>query len=152
MNCAKNPCDITDSESVLMRLIWTEGDLSTRHIIELTRREHDWSESTVKTLLRRLVKKGALQTLPNPDGRGFLYHATVTETNAMTDRADSLFTSLCASKKGGVILHLVETQPLSRADIRDLQAALEAKAVGAPETVPCDCMTRSCACGEGQNG
>ena len=151
MDCAKNSCGITDSESALMRLIWTEGDLPTRRVIELARRERGWSESTVKTLLSRLVKKGALQTLPNPDGRGFLYHAAVAETNAMTDRADSLFTTLCASKKGRVILHLVATQPLSRADIQDLRAALDARAADAPETVPCDCMTRGCDCGKEQN-
>lgn len=49
--------DITPAEWDLMRIVWTKGDVHSRDLITLLQQKRDWSESTIKTLLGRLVKK-----------------------------------------------------------------------------------------------
>lgn len=130
--------EITPSEWDLMRIVWTKGSVQTGELITLLQRKRDWSDSTIKTLLGRLVKKGLLAT--TKDGRKFVYHATVEETTAMDETVSELFNHLCAMKKGTTLAHLLAQTPLTKTDIAQLQNILAAKAQDAPATVPCDCL------------
>nr|WP_125756681.1 CopY/TcrY family copper transport repressor [Lacticaseibacillus hegangensis] len=130
--------EITPSEWDLMRIVWTKGSVQTGELITLLQRKRDWSDSTIKTLLGRLVKKGLLAT--TKDGRKFVYHATVEETTAMDETVSELFNHLCAMKKGTTLAHLLAQTPLTKSDIAQLQTILAAKAQDAPATVPCDCL------------
>ncbi|WP_243681654.1 CopY/TcrY family copper transport repressor [Lacticaseibacillus manihotivorans] len=89
--------DITPAEWDLMRIVWTKGDVHSRDLITLLQQKRDWSESTIKTLLGRLVKKGLLNV--SKDGRRFTYSATVDERSAMDETVQELFAHLCAMKK-----------------------------------------------------
>lgn len=130
--------EITPSEWDLMRIVWTKGEVQTGELITLLQRKRDWSDSTIKTLLGRLVKKGLLAT--TKDGRKFVYHATVAEAAAMDETVAELFNHLCAMKKGATLVDLIERTPLTQADIAALQRVLTEKAKTAPTTVPCDCL------------
>ncbi|WP_260254736.1 BlaI/MecI/CopY family transcriptional regulator [Levilactobacillus brevis] len=46
---------MTPSEWEVMRIIWTKRSISSLDVIEVMQRKRDWSESTIKTLLGRLV-------------------------------------------------------------------------------------------------
>lgn len=131
--------EITPSEWDLMRIVWTKGSVQTSELITLLQRKRDWSDSTIKTLLGRLVKKGLLAT--TKEGRKFVYHATVEEAEAMDETVTELFAHLCAMKKGATLANLIEKTPLTAKDIARLQDILAAKAKTAPEKVPCDCLT-----------
>ena len=129
---------ITPAEWELMRIVWTEGAIATRDIIALMQRKRDWSESTIKTLLNRLVKKGFLTT--ERDNRKFIYHPAVAEITAMDNAAGTLFDHLCAMKKGKALINLVQSQEMCQADIRSMITVLERKLATAPETMTCDCL------------
>ncbi|MBT9003455.1 BlaI/MecI/CopY family transcriptional regulator, partial [Lactobacillus delbrueckii subsp. bulgaricus] len=58
----ENKSTISDSEWEVMRIIWTLEPVSSTKIIQELQAKKDWSESTIKTLLRRLVKKDLLHT------------------------------------------------------------------------------------------
>ncbi|WP_252898906.1 BlaI/MecI/CopY family transcriptional regulator [Secundilactobacillus odoratitofui] len=75
-----NIAEITPSEWELMRIVWTKGEIFSRELIDLLQAKRQWSDSTVKTLLRRLVNKGLLVT--EKQERRFLYKATISETEA----------------------------------------------------------------------
>lgn len=130
--------EITPSEWELMRIVWTKGKLYSRELIDLLQAKRSWSDSTIKTLLRRLVKKGLLTT--EKQDRRFLYTATISESDAMNGSAEQLFDHLCAMKKGATLLNLVEHVTLTQTDIEKLQAALSEKAKTAPNEVSCDCL------------
>ncbi|GAT18070.1 CopY/TcrY family copper transport repressor [Secundilactobacillus silagei] len=130
--------EITPSEWELMRIVWTKGKIYSRELIDLLQEKRSWSDSTIKTLLRRLVKKGLLTT--EKKERRFLYTATISETAAMNGSAEQLFDHLCAMKKGATLLNLVEHVTLTQDDIAQLQAALSRKAKTAPKQVDCDCL------------
>lgn len=130
--------EISPSEWEVMRIIWTLGTVPSRQVIDLMQQKRDWSESTIKTLLGRLVKKGLLATTKS--GRSFNYTATISETAAMNGSVSELFAHLCAMKKGATLVNLIQELTLTRSDVAQLQAVLAAKLPDAPETVDCDCL------------
>ena len=66
---------ITQSEWEVMRIIWTLGEVRTGQVIKELQGKKDWSDSTIKTLMRRLVQKGLLKT--RKEGRCFVYKPTI---------------------------------------------------------------------------
>ncbi|MCH5463436.1 CopY/TcrY family copper transport repressor [Lactobacillus sp. LC28-10] len=136
--------EITPSEWELMRIVWTKGKIYSRELIDLMQAKRSWSDSTIKTLLRRLVKKGLLKT--EKEDRRFRYTATISETEAMNGSAEQLFDHLCAMKKGATLLNLVDHVTLTQKDIQNLQAVLAEKAKSAPTEVDCDCLPDNAKC------
>ena len=51
---------ITDSEWVIMKVLWQKSPLMNRDIIESVSKSSTWSNKTIETLLKRLVDKGAV--------------------------------------------------------------------------------------------
>ena len=53
--------DISDAEWEVMRVCWAAGAaLTANQVVEALDGKKDWNPRTVKTLLNRLTKKGAL--------------------------------------------------------------------------------------------
>ncbi|KRN30237.1 CopY/TcrY family copper transport repressor [Liquorilactobacillus mali] len=129
---------MSPAEWELMRIIWTKNGASSTEVIKLMQQKRAWTESTIKTLLRRLVNKKILKTVK--DGRKFIYHPTVGEKEAMDENVTELFDHLCNMKKGKVVIELLSKLELSRSDIKELQRILEQKSKTAPEMVKCDCL------------
>lgn len=48
---------ISDAEWEVMRVVWANGDMKSSEIIAILHAKYHWSDSTVKTLIGRLVKK-----------------------------------------------------------------------------------------------
>lgn len=130
--------DITPAEWDLMRIVWTKGDVHSRDLITLLQQKRDWSESTIKTLLGRLVKKGLLNV--SKEGRRFTYTATVDERTAIDETVQELFAHLCAMKKGQTLVNLVQATTMTQADLESLQQVVQAKLANAPSSVSCDCL------------
>ena len=47
---------ISDAEWDVMRIVWTLGTVYTNQVVSQLQAKKDWSESTSKTLMRRVVK------------------------------------------------------------------------------------------------
>ena len=62
---------ITDAEWEVMRVVWANGRVTSKEIISILKEKMDWKQATIKTLLGRLVEKGALNT--EQEGRKFIY-------------------------------------------------------------------------------
>lgn len=96
-----------DSELKVMHVLWREGDVTARHIAAVLEEETGWNVNTTYTLIKRCIKKGAIErSEPN-----FMCHALVpketvqeTETDELIDKiydgsADKLFAALLSRKK-----------------------------------------------------
>ena len=59
---------VTEAESEVLAALWRRGPLSAKPLIEEVKSVQDWGESTIKTLLGRLMKKGAILS-ERVDGR-----------------------------------------------------------------------------------
>lgn len=52
--------DLSKSELELMRILWAKGRLSAREVHDVVGARESWEYSTTRTVLGRLVKKGAV--------------------------------------------------------------------------------------------
>lgn len=134
----ENENTISDSEWEIMRIVWTLKHVSSTKVIEELQAKKDWTKSTIKTLLRRLVKKGLLST--KKEGRRFIYTATVNQTQIMTEAAQELLNRMCDMHKGEVILQLLAKSPISQSDLAKMKEEIAVKEKNAPEMVPCNCL------------
>ena len=96
-----------DSELKVMNVLWRDGDVPAKHIADILNRELGWNKNTTYTLIKRCMKKGAIErTEPN-----FMCHALIpkervqeAETDELIDKvydgsADKLFAALLGRKK-----------------------------------------------------
>lgn len=103
----KETTKLFDSELKVMSVLWNEGDMPAKRIAEKLTAEVGWNKNTTYTLIKRCMKKGAIERLePN-----FMCHALIakeevqeTETNELIDKiydgsADKLFAALLGRKK-----------------------------------------------------
>ena len=96
-----------DSELKVMNVLWRDGDVPAKHIADILNRELGWNKNTTYTLIKRCMKKGAIErTEPN-----FMCHALIpkekmqeAETDELIEKvydgsADKLFAALLGRKK-----------------------------------------------------
>ena len=62
---------ISEAESVVMDVLWQRSPLAAEEVVAALAPHQDWQEATVKTLLNRLLNKGAIAA--DKDGRRYLY-------------------------------------------------------------------------------
>lgn len=96
-----------DSELKVMDILWKEGDVQAKHVADVLTKELGWNKNTTYTLIKRCIKKGAIErSEPN-----FMCHALIpkeevqeAETNELIDKifdgsVDKLFAALLGRKK-----------------------------------------------------
>lgn len=130
--------EISDAEWEVMRVVWSLGSATSHEMITALKEKMGWKDATVKTLIGRLVKKGALTT--DKKGRAFVYHPTIEEQAAIDDATTSLFHHLCRMRQGQAISNLIDDLTLTQGDIERLQVQLAEKKKTAPIGITCDCL------------
>lgn len=96
-----------DAELKVMDVLWKEGDCPARHIAEVLTNKYGWNVNTTYTLIKRCIKKGAIErSEPNFMCRALIPIEDVqeAETDELIDKifdgsADKLFASLLSRKK-----------------------------------------------------
>ncbi len=127
---------ISNAEWQVMRIIWTQGQTTSKEITQLLQEQWHWTASTVKTLLKRLVEKQYVTTEKN--GKHFLYSAKVTEDESVQALSREVSEKICTKKMPHVIMELIAGSDLSAQDISQLQALLQNKQPVA--AVTCHCL------------
>ena len=114
---------ISDAEWTVMKVLWNRSPLSASDIItELENAEH-WHPKTIKTLLNRLVKKGALGY--TRDGKAYLYRPLVTETDCKTAASEAFLARVFGGSLKPMLAHFVEKKRLSADEVKELKRLLE---------------------------
>lgn len=116
---------ITEAEWEVMSIVWRREPVAAAEVAqELTTRK-DWSLATVRTLLRRLVSKTALQQ--EADGKRYLYRALVTMDECARRESDSFLDRVLGRAGAASVLHLVKKADLTPEDIEELRRILREK-------------------------
>ncbi|RRJ98150.1 BlaI/MecI/CopY family transcriptional regulator [Opitutaceae bacterium TAV4] len=122
----KTDLRISDTEWEIMRVVWTRHPATAAEIIDgLTEHDATWHPKTARTLLARLVRKKALgyQT----DGRAYVYTPLVKEAECVAAASETFLERVFGGSARPMLAHLVETRKLTRADLAELHALLDAK-------------------------
>ena len=62
---------ISEAESVVMEVLWARSPQSAEEVVDALAGRQEWQEATIKTLLNRLLNKGAVRA--QREGRRYLY-------------------------------------------------------------------------------
>ena len=133
---------MSPSERQVMRVLWANPSSTSGFIIEQLQKSFPWSESTVKTLIIRLTKKGYIQI--DNRKKPFHYSATILEKEQLDQETDALLEQVCHKQNGNLLNTLINKATLSQDDIQILVNALKEKAATAPTSVACNCLPGQC--------
>ncbi len=113
---------LSDTEWTVINVVWERSPASARDVLELTEAETGWAYTTVKTLLSRLVEKGALRMRKRANTS--LYEPLVSRKDARRSAVRSLLDRAFDGTFGGLLQHLVTDEKLSKKDRDKLKAML----------------------------
>ncbi len=119
----KKPVQISAAESQVMEALWRKAPLTPEEIIAATAKPNDWGAGTVRTLITRLLRKGAL-TGARQNG-GYFYRPLVSRTDYIGSESQSLLDRLFAGQVAPLVAHFVTQQKLTTADIKKLKKLIE---------------------------
>lgn len=121
---AKQSVAISDAESLVMDVLWrSAAAMPAEEVIGALVSEQRWQEATIKTLLNRLLKKGALSA--TKDGRRYLYSAVLKREQWVSSESTSMLERLFGGRVAPLVAHFGKHRKLSPLDIAELKKLIE---------------------------
>lgn len=114
---------ISEAESVVMDILWARSPLGADDVVAALAGRQDWQEATIKTLLNRLLNKGAIRA--RKDGRRFLYSPVLQREDWVAEESRGLLERLFDGRVAPLVAHFSAHRKLSRKDIAELRKLLE---------------------------
>jgi BlaI family transcriptional regulator, penicillinase repressor len=108
-----------------MKVLWDRGPSAARDVYAALPADRGWAYKTVKTLLSRLVAKGALEY--DQIGNSYLYRSAVAQEQMTRQEIRSVFARIVSGAISPVLAHLIEEADLSDEDISKLEQTLRQK-------------------------
>lgn len=115
---------ISDAEHVVMEVLWEEAPLTAAEVHQRIDPARGWSDRTVKTMLSRLLTKGALAH--EEEGRRYLYRPAVARDDYVSGESRKLVDRLFGGRLSPLVAHLAERDELSAEDVAEIEALLKA--------------------------
>lgn len=116
--------DISDAESLVMDVLWRAGaPLAADDVTAALVNEQRWQEATIKTLLNRLLKKGAVSA--SKDGRRYLYSAELKREQWVSRESGTMLDRLFGGRVAPLVAHFGKHRKLSQTDIAELKKLIE---------------------------
>ena len=122
----KNLPKISESEWMVMRVLWAKSPLTANEIVERLTGKAKWKPKTVKTLIDRLVKKGAVKF--EKEGRRHRYYPAVERDECIATERQSFIRRVYGGITKPMLAAFLEDAELSADDISELKDILEQKA------------------------
>ncbi len=116
---------ISDAEWEVMQVIWDDHPVLASDVVKRLAPHTDWSDRTIKTMLSRLVAKGALTY--TEQGNRYLYRPKVSREACLKEASQSFLERVFCGQPGSLLLHFVEHADLSSDELRQLKRILNEK-------------------------
>jgi BlaI family transcriptional regulator, penicillinase repressor len=113
---------ISEAEHAVMEVLWREAPLGAAEVAERVDPKRGWSVRTVKTMLSRLLAKGALAH--EEEGRRYLYRPAVSREEFVTRESGRLLDRMFGGRVTPLVAHLAEQNRLTSKDIEEIEALL----------------------------
>ncbi len=125
MSNSDNPAPerISEAEYSVMEALWAKHPATASEVSEAIAQDRGWSLATVKTLLGRLVQKGAVAT--RPDGRRYLYSPLIERADYVGGESRRLVDRLFGGSAAGLFAHLAQQEALTEDDLAKIESLLK---------------------------
>ena len=114
---------ISDAEAQVMEVLWQKSPLSTEEIALVLAKRQNWQIATIKTLLNRLLTKGAISA--DQEGRRYLYSTVLQRSDWLTDQSADLIDRVFGGRVAPLVAHFSQHRKLKAADIASLKALIK---------------------------
>ena len=115
--------DIAESEWSIMEALWEFAPQTASELTKTLRPTTNWAENTVRTLLTRLVEKGALKTGENASGtRTFL--PAVKREACVRAEGESFMQRMFGGAAKPLLVHFAQNSKLTAEEVRELKKIL----------------------------
>jgi BlaI family transcriptional regulator, penicillinase repressor len=114
---------ISEAESVVMEILWRTSPLATEDVVGALDGKQEWQESTVKTLLSRLLNKGVISA--ERDGRRYLYSPVMKREEWLSHESEGLLDRLFDGRVAPLVAHFSKHKKLTRKDLAELKRLID---------------------------
>lgn len=116
------PERISEAEYAVMDVLWNASPLTASDVADRVDPTRGWNASTVKTLLARLVAKGAVAH--DEDGRRYLYRPAIARAEHAASESRRLVERLFGGRLTPLVAHFAQNEGLTPDDIAEIEALL----------------------------
>ncbi len=110
---------ISEAESLVMEVLWHKHPLAAEDVVAALARTQHWQEATIKTLLNRLLNKGAIEAAK--EGRRYLYAPVLKREDWVLDESQGLLQRLFDGRVAPLVAHFGEHGRISAEDLAELK-------------------------------
>ena len=121
----KNLPKISDSEWEVMKIIWSKEEATANEIIDNIKGKQEWKNTTIKSLINRLLNKEAIGFRKN--GKEYFYYPLISEEECIKEESQSFLKRVFNGSLNDMILNLVKSEELTNEDINELRDILNEK-------------------------
>ncbi len=123
MKKAMSKKNLSQTEWEIMKVFWDKGSLALRDVVQALEGDDGLAYDTVKTLMRRMVDKGWLNT--RRVGSSYLYSPSIERSTAMRQALQEFSRRVLGGMLSPVVSFLSEQERLSEDDLRKLRRLLQ---------------------------
>lgn len=112
---------IGESEWYVMKALWENSPLSGNDIVKAVCRHTDWSQSTILTMVRRLVKKNVIGV---ENQKIMMYYPLVEEGEITRRETDMFVKRVYEGSVNMLIKGYIENESISKKELEELKKLL----------------------------
>jgi BlaI family penicillinase repressor len=116
---------ISESEWLVMQVLWSKSPLTANEVVGELASKTKWKPKTIKTLINRLLRKGALRF--NKEGRKYIYYPAVSESKCVRTETRSFLRRVYRGTMRPMLAAFLEDANLSADEIKELKKILVQK-------------------------
>lgn len=113
---------IGESEWYVMKALWEKAPLSGNDIVNSVSKHTDWSQSTILTMIRRLVKKKAIGIKQE---KVMMYYPLINEHETVRLETDMFLKRVYEGSVNMMVKGFLENGKLSKQEIKALKKVLD---------------------------
>lgn len=114
---------ITESEEVIMNLLWDNGKMSVMQIVRELQNKKGWSKQSVISFLRRMEQKGTVSYVMQ--GRTKFYFAVVQRNEVVKEETRGILNRFFGGRLGAMVSYMASESELTKEDIQELRDFLQ---------------------------
>ena len=116
--------DISESEWSVMEALWESSPQTASELTKTLRPTMHWAENTVRTLLTRLIEKGAVKTAENSSGTR-TYLPAVKREACVRAEGESFMQRIFGGAAKPLLVHFAQNSKLTAEEVRELKKILD---------------------------
>ena len=115
--------NISAAESVVMEVLWRKHPQSAEDIVIALQDKQSWQAPTIRTLLSRLLKKGAISAAK--EGRYYLYRPRIERDQYLFSESSGVIDRLFGGRVAPLVAQFSGHRKLSKRDLDELTHLIE---------------------------